>query len=67
MMERRNRLKHVEHLWKYINQETLHLVGCNSEISNCLNKLLLLLLLLLLLFTTIEFSLGGSKTYTSNK
>ena len=30
-------------------------------------KLLLLLLLLLLLFTAIEFSLGGSSPYTSNK
>ena len=29
--------------------------------------LLLLLLLLLLLFTAIEFSLGGSSPYTSNK
>ena len=31
------------------------------------NKKLLLLLLLLLLFTAIEFSLGGSSPYTSNK
>ena len=46
-------------------------VFCNESIEcfpGTVSKFfLLLLLLLLLLFTAIEFSLGGSSPYTSNK
>jgi len=48
------------------NQQSIYLHN-NHVKTFMIRIILLLLLLLLLLFTTIEFSLGGSSPYTSNK